>query len=271
MGVQTSKQDFSYSDGLSFEISTDNGSSWFDIGVMGDGATFTFNYEKSDLEAGNAENPDPFAKDLTLAMAPSDLWTWSSEAIEKLGAGLFTRTAVAGTTVSGAEQVVASGDWSFDRVIMLDGQNSDGSEPTINSVTGSTDGAGATDDYDVVELAGGWALVPRDGTNFTTELQSLTIDYDYTPAAMYELTAGTTSKVLVPYQCRFTHYTNDDLTTYDYRLTAFRVSPDSGGLVFNKLGAKSDNDLDTWTVAMTAEIDSGLADGSQLFKIEMEA
>ena len=270
MPNQTSETSFSYSDGLSMEVSTDNGSSWLDVGVMADGASFTYNYDKSELEAGNAENPDPLAKNMTLAMAPSELWTWKSQSIEKLSAGLFTRTAVAGTLVSGAEQVAASGDWSFDRIIMLDGQNASGAEPTINSITGSVDGAGSSDDYDMVQVAGGWGIVPRDGTNFATESQALTVDYDYTPASMYELTAGTTSKVLVPYMCRFTHWTDDALTEYDYRVTAYRVTPDAGGLVFNKLGAKSDNDLDTWTVALTAEVDTGLADGSQLFKIEQE-
>jgi hypothetical protein len=271
MGAQTQVKKFGYSDGLSFEISTDNQTTFKDVGVMGDGAQFTFNYDKSELEAGNAENPDPLAKNLKLSIAPSDLWTWDSEAIEKLGAGLFTRTAVAGTLVEDFVQDVLSGDWSFDRVIMLSGQNYDGSEPVINSVTGSVDGAVGADDYDLVSVAGGWGLIPRDGTVFTTEVQDIEIDYDYTPAAMYELTAGTTSQVLVPYVVRFTHWTDDALTTYDWRLTVFRVSPDSGGLVFNKLGAKSDNDLDTWSVAMTGEVDSGLADGSQLFKLEMEA
>ena len=271
MPVQTSKTNFSYSDGLSFEISTDAGSSWLDVGVMDDGASFTFNYDKSELESGNAENPDPIAKNLKLALAPSGLWTWNSAAISALGAGLFTRTAVAGTLVSDASQAVLSGNWSFDRAILLANQNFDGSEVTIVSVTGSVDGAGSADDYDIAEIAGGYSVIPRDGTNFTTEVQTLTIVYDYTPAAHYVLAAGTTSKVLLPFVCRFTHYTNNALTTYDYRLTAFRVSPDSGGLVFNKLGAKSSNDLDQWTVAMTAEIDSGLADGSQLFKVEMSA
>ena len=272
MGVQTSKTDFSYSDGLSFEISTDSGSTWLDVGVMEDGASFTFNYDKSELESGNAENPDPLAKNLTLAMAPSPLWTWDTEAIEALGAGLFTRTVVAAAEVTGASQAVASGNWAYETGILIKNQMGDGTAPTINSVTGSIDSTLTLGtDYYLVNGSGGWSIVVTDSVDVTTEAQTITIGYDYTPAASTVLTAGTTSKVLLPFQCRFTHWTNDVLTTYDYRLTAYRVSPDSGGLVFNKLGAKSSNDLDTWTIAMTAELDSGLADGSQLFRIEQSA
>ena len=267
MGDQTVKQKFSYPDGVSMEISTDNGSTWLDVGVMMDGFSATYDYSVSEVEFGNAENPDPQAKNLKLSLSPSELVSWDSQVVEQLSAGLITRTVVAGTLVSGEDQVVASGDWEFGKGILLTGQNATGTAPTINSVTGSVDGLAAADDYTLVKLPGGWYLQPLDGTNFTTEAQSLTINTDYTPAAGYNLSSGTSSKVLVPYWVRFTHYTDDALTTYDYSLDAYRVYPNAGGLVFNKLGAKSDNDFDTWTVALTAERDSGRADGSQLFTI----
>lgn len=270
MPVQTTAENYKAPDGLRFDISTDGGSSWEDIGAMGDGVEFTYNYTKTEVEFGNAANPDPLAKNQQLAMTPSDLYTFKSSALGKVGAGLFTVTAVAGTLVSGAEQIVTSGNWAFDEGIELDGQNANGTAPTINSVTGSVDGAGAADDYTTVLVDGKWRLVPLDGTNFITEDQDLTIDYDYTPAAMYETTAGTTTKVLVPYQCRFTHYTDSSMTTYDWRMTVYRVTPDSGGITISKKGAIGDNTYDTWTLAITGDIDTGLADGSQLFKLEQD-
>lgn len=268
MGNQTNETDYSYSDGLSFEISTDGMSSWLDMGVMENGASFSPTFDKSDLEAGNAEDPDPLAKNQTITMSPSALWTWKSANIAAISGGLYNRTAVAGTETTD-DQVVASGDWSFDNAILLTGQNGDGTEPTVNSVTGSTDGAGSADDYDTALINGGWYLIPRDGTNFTTESQSLAINVTYTPAAMYEITTGETTTVLEPFAARFTHWTNDALTEYDWRMTIYRVTPNS--VTMEKLGAKSDNDLDSWTIELEGEVDTSRTSGDQLFKMEMEA
>lgn len=267
MADQTFKTDYSTSDGLRAEVSIDNGSSWLDFGVLEDGATFTYDFDAPEIEKGNAADPPLIAKNQTLTMAPSELNSWDSEVISALSNGLISLTAIAGTPVAGGTQLVASGDWSFDKGIYLTGQNASGLAPTINSVTGSIDGAGTADDWDISEQAGGWYLVPRDGTNFTTEVQTLTIDSDYTPAAMNELTAGSSSHVLESVWVRFTHHDTTALTTYDFRITCYRVYLNSG-LAFTKLGAKSGNNYDTWTASMVAKRDSGLADGSQLFKIE---
>lgn len=271
MPVQTNKVANSVSDGVRMDYSKDSGSSWNDCGVMDDGFNWTYDFETSELEWGNAENPDPIAKNLVASISPSELRTFDPQVIEGLSAGLISREVIAGTLVSGEDQVVASGDWGFETGILLTGQNASTAVPTINSVTGSVDGAGAADDWTTVLLPGGWHLVPLDGTNFTTEAQTLTINSDYTPAAQENLYSGTTSKVLAPVQVRFTHYTDDAFTVWDYRITFFRVSPSSGGLTINKLGAKTANDYDSYSIALRAQIDSGLADGQQLFKIEQKS
>lgn len=267
MPNQTIKEDYSYPDGLRMDISVDSGSTWNDVGVMADGVGWTFNYDLSEVENGNAADPDAQAKNMSVAVAPSAFRSWDVSVLQKLSGGLMSTEAVAGTLVSGADQVVAEGAWSFDTAIYLTGQNSAGTAPTINSVIGSVDGAGAADDYDLVLTDGGWYLVPRDGTNFATEAQSLTINTDYTPATGTYLHAGTSSKVLTYYQVRLRHYTDAAFTTFDYEVLFYRVRPDAGGLVLTKSGALSGNDLDEWTLAMTAEIESGNTDGRQLFRI----
>ena len=269
MADQTVKTKFSTSDGLRGEISTDDGSTWADFGVMDDGATFTYDFDAPPIEWGNAADPDLIAKNQKLTMAPSALNSWDSDIMVALSNGLFTLTAVAGTIVSGATQTITSGNWEFDKGILLEGQNASGLVPTINSVTGSVDIAGAADDWTTVLGAGGWYLVPLDGTNFTTEAQILVIDYDYTPSSMNEITAGSSTKTLTAVQVRFTHHDDDTLTTYDFRLTCYRVFLNSG-LSLTKMGAKSGNNYDSWTVGLTATRDSGLSDGSQLFKLEQK-
>jgi len=266
MGDQTVKEKFSTPDGLSFELSLDNMSTWKDVGVMDDGANFVHEYDAPPVEFGNQQNPSPIAKNQKLQMDPSELISWDSEVMAALSAGLVARTAITGSLVEGAEQVVASGDWGFDKMILLSGQNAAGTVPTINSVTGSVDGAGDADDWTTVEGAGGWYLVPLDGTNFETEAQTLTIDTDYTPASGYNLKAGTSSQTLTSVAIRFTHWTDDALTLTDWQMTCPRVFP-NGGLNLTKLGSKSGNEFDKWSIALTAERDNTQTDGEQLFTL----
>lgn len=106
-----------------------------------------------------------------------------------------TSSDVAGSLVSGATQVLTSGEWAVNTYYAITNQNGDGSAITINSVTGATDGAlTANDDYDIVKLASGeYGIVLQDvasATNLTTVSQNVTIDYDYTPNASEKLVLG---------------------------------------------------------------------------------
>lgn len=116
------------------------------------------------------------------------------DTLENIFKGLVTKSSVAGSTVSGAEQVVASGDWNYNVFIPFTYQNGAGTQPTINSVTLGTDGAIVLNtDYHVVKdpATGNWGIIIRDTTDVTTEAQTVTINTDYTPAAAKVITAGT--------------------------------------------------------------------------------
>lgn len=107
--------------------------------------------------------------------------------------GLVTAASVAGTPVAGASQVVASGSWNYNVMIIIANQNGDQTQPTINSVTLGTDGAIVLNtDYMVVKDAGTneWGIIIIDSATVTTESQTVTINYDYTPAASKTLTGG---------------------------------------------------------------------------------
>jgi hypothetical protein len=101
-----------------------------------------------------------------------------------------TPSDVSGVLVPGATQVVASGDWGYNDPVVVENQNGDGSPLTINSVTGGTDGLlVANTDYFVGQNAAGQTIVTIiDSTTVTTESQSMTIDYDYTPNSREDLT-----------------------------------------------------------------------------------
>ena len=100
---------------------------------------------------------------------------------------LFTTTSsdVAGSLVSGATQVIASGTKAFNEFTAITNQNGSGAAITVNSVTGATDGLLVADtDYVVTKDADGtYWIVIIDSATVTTMAQNFTIDLDYTPNA----------------------------------------------------------------------------------------
>jgi hypothetical protein len=175
---------------VKMEISLNGGSSFTDLGV-GDAFAYTENVTKLDQTPDNGQTPETLEgiSEQTINVS-GNLWEYDLQKLKNLRGGIDNFTSTAAGTISGANQVISSGDWAFDNAILIQGQNADGTAPTVNSLTGSTDGAGAADDYDLVKSGDQWFLVPLDGTNFTTESQDLTLDYDYTPSASEKFSSG---------------------------------------------------------------------------------
>lgn len=267
MAAQTTTEDYIFPDGVAFEVSTDDGSSWYDLGVLAAGAVVTYNYDKVETGSGNKGKLCSRAKNETIALAPSALWSWNLQNISKLSGGLFNYTAVAGTPVAGATQVEASGDWSYNQFILIENQNADASAITVNSVTGGTDGLLVVDtDYYVGQNAKGeYGVFVIDSATVTTEAQTMTIDYDYTPATGKTITAGTSSVVLSRVWCRLRHYTDTALTTYDIECKVYGCDLDAG-IGFNLKGANEDG-VDEVTLSMTGNVDTSLTDGAQLLEL----
>ena len=106
-----------------------------------------------------------------------------------LDAGLITLSTVANSLVSGAVQVFADGSWGYNDPVVIENQNGDGGILTINSVTGGTDGllVANTDYYVGQNENGDTTITVIDSATVTTESQSITVDYDYTPNASKKL------------------------------------------------------------------------------------
>lgn len=144
-------------------------------------------------------------------------------AIAALSGGLYALSTVAGTLVEDEEYVASSGAWSFDKFILLPGQNASGAKQTIASVVGSVDGALVLDtDYFQVKLDEvGWGIYIIDSTTVTTEAQNITITYDYTPVASTVLKTGGV-KIISPIELKFeTRDANDKPVTYIF----YKVNP----------------------------------------------
>jgi len=266
MSAQTNVSKYIIPDGMNIAISTDSGSSWSDIGLLAGGATLTHNFTKQTINGGNKNKIVDRIKDQTVALAPSALWSQDLAVFEKLGGGLYTRTAVAGTPVTGASQVVAANGWAYQKFIKLTNQNYDGSAVTVNSVTGSVDGLLAvnTDYYIGRNEAGEYGIFVLDSATVTTVNQTLTINTDYTPAASSYITAGTSLLELTSFQVRMRHYTDVGLTAFDQEVYVYNAATDSG-IQFNFKGQNEDGLFET-TMSFTGSLDESRTSGDQLFK-----
>ena len=177
---------------VAFFYSTNNGSTFTNVGV-GDSFAFTEEITPLDSAPDNGETPDNLKGVASqTATITGNLWEYNLTKINAMRGGIDILSSVASSLVSSAEQEVASGDWSYNVPIVLSGQNQSGAIPTINSVTGGTDGALVLlTDYTTLKQADGqWAIVILDSVDVTTEAQTITINTDYTPSASESLSTG---------------------------------------------------------------------------------
>lgn len=183
--------------------------------------------------------------------------------IEEIMGGLATVTTVNGDPVTGAEQVISAG-WTAEKEYVLEGQNGDASKPTINSVSGSSSGAGSVDDdYFLVKGADGrWRIVLRtDGTATFGTGESITINYDYTPAESKALKFGSSSAEITPKIVQF-------LLTQAGKIFRVRVwaAKNENGLSLSFPAAQNDTPSNI-PVQMKGRIDKDRAEGEQLLEI----
>ena len=169
----------------------EDASSLVDIGVIRSGV-FNNLAENQEIPFDNA-NPIRRVSNGNKVSLACEIQEINLTNLAVIDGGLLTLDTVAGTLEAGVDQVVASGAWAYEKFIALANQNGDGSKPTINSVTGGTNGAlTVNDDYFVTQVGDQWGIVVRDGTNTTTESQNLVIQYDYTPNASKRITFNET-------------------------------------------------------------------------------
>lgn len=116
-----------------------------------------------------------------------------ADTLENIFKGLLVKTTTAGSPLSNETNVTASGSWAYNTFIPFEYQDSDGTAPTVDSVTGGTDGALTLNtDYIVVQHDDGrWGIMILDSTTVTTLNQTITVQIDVTPTASKTLTGGT--------------------------------------------------------------------------------
>jgi hypothetical protein len=200
------------------EIGDDVGS-LKDIGIV-KGVTFAEELTKRILGADNAEELHFVGKQR--ARVTGDQQELDLAKLFEIRGEIESYSTVAGTLVSGVDQIVYAGQWGYNDFIQIENQMGDKTQPTINSVTASTDGALVedTDYYVGQDDDGDWGIFIIDSATVTTEDQNITINYDYTPLASKKLEGGGTGKEMASKVVRLT---NTDENGKVLRLTLWKA------------------------------------------------
>lgn len=178
--------------------------------------------------------------------------------------GLDNYTEEEGDLVDDAMQKVAAGTWAFGKFIKIEHQNHDLGEITIDSVKGdSTEYAEDTDYTLVQDAAGNWGIIVVGGGDASLT-HNLTIEYEYTPAAMKKLASGGRLSI----EPRIVRVTNTNEFGKEFRITVFAAEVEGG--ISLDLPADEDEDPAMTEIKLEGSCDENRAIGEQLFIIEDE-
>ena len=243
-----------------FEVGDDIGS-LVNLGAMR-GINFSESWDKIEIESDNAGRVTAAIRNQRAALA-GDLMEINLVNLYELRGGIDNYVATPGTLVGGAAQLVAQGNWGFNDFIKIENQNHDGTAITVNSVTGSVDGALTVDnDYYVGQNEDKeWGIFVADGLTATTEGQNLTINYDYTPAASRKFTSG--GRVTI--NPKVVRVTNTNAEGKIFRITVFKATVEEG--ISIELQSDESGEVATTPINLVGTLDDSRAVGEQLFEI----
>jgi len=109
-----------------------------DLGVLKGDTSIGITYDKVKVQGSKAETLIDYVKNMK-AEATFELYQLHLPNIEKLLDGALTVTPTPGTPLTDQGEVIAAGNWEYDRFYPLEHQMGAGTVPTINRVAGSVD------------------------------------------------------------------------------------------------------------------------------------
>ena len=232
------------------------------MGVLKGDSAIEITYDLIEALGSQAEEVLSYAKNMR-AVATCELYQLHLPNIEKILDGIATVTSQAGVLQAGVNDVVNSGDWEYDKFIPFVNQNGDGSSPTVNSVTGSVDGALVedTDFFVIMNEAGVWGYYVIDSATVTTEAQNLTANTDYTPAASKTLKMGSPSASLTAKIVEFSKTQNSKI----FRVRLWSAKNEAG-LTIGFPDSNADEPT-SMPISLSGRLDSDKTDGEQLIEI----
>jgi len=238
-------------------------SSLVNLGAMRD-VQFDETWEKVQVRSDNAGIVQAGIRDHRAAIAGS-LMEINAENLHIIRGGLDNFETETGDTITGEEQKVNSGQWSFNELILIPDQARK-TNISITAVEGNgaayTEGPG--EDYVVAEDNQGNKGVIIFDTATTDEDHDLTITYDYDPIEAKILTSGGRIN-LDERVARITNYDEDGKA---FEITIFKATPEEGLTI--ELQGDHEEDPAVVPIRMTGTIDDNRDKGEQLFKIRDE-
>lgn len=204
------------------------------------------------------------------AAVQGNLMEINLENLALIRGGLDNYSEEEGTLVPDAKQVITKGTWEFGKFIKIEHQNHDLGEIDISSVKGDqTDYTTVAGDYVLVQdAAGNWGIIVNDsegggGTNTDIE-HTLTIEYEYTPAAKKILASGGRLSIAP----RVVRITNTNEFGKEFRITIFAAEVEGG--INLELPSDEDEDPAMTEIRLEGSCDEKRTIGEQLFVIEDE-
>lgn len=235
----------------------------FTKALFANGVTFQKNVESTSIEFDDVGTVQEEVSDEVVDLSFESGQILNMDFVEEVSGGLSSVESVAGTLVPAASYTADSGEWLFDKFILLPGQNASGAKQTITSVTGSVDGVlVAGTDYEVVNIDGlGWGISIHDSVTVTTEVQDVVVIYAYTPAVQKILKTGG-NKVINPIEMKYETIDADGNAVEYY---FYKVYPN--GSFGHGFSPENAAEPVTMPMAFQAKKDNTRATGDQLFRI----
>ena len=184
--------------------------------------------------------------------------------LNSIRGGIDTYSTTSGDQVVGHSYVVASGAWKYDKFIAFDHQMHDLSKITPTSVTAGTDNVLTENtDFFIAQDAstGKWGIVVIDSAKLTTEAQTITIVYTYTPAATKVLKSG--GKLTI--SPKVVRITNTNAAGKTFVITVYKASNAQG--ITLELVSDDSEDPNVIPIKLDGVLDVTRTAGDQLFEI----
>ncbi len=187
------------------------------------------------------------------------------EKLHLIRGGLDNYSEEEGDLVDDAKQTVLADTWAFGRFIKIQNQNHDLSKITINSVKGNQTEYTEDTEYQLLQdAAGNWGIIIIDDENDADLNHNLTIEYEYTPAAVKKLASGGRLSIAP----RIVRITNTNEFGKEFRITVFAAEVEGG--ISIDLPADEDEDPAMTEIKLEGSCDEQRGIGEQLFLIEDE-
>ncbi len=240
----------------------DNEANLVNVGVLPEDkeTTVSVSYDSVEVKGSKNEDVQRYVKNMS-AEGKFSIYQILLDNIAKFSKGLITLESVPGTPVTGQTQTIKAG-WENKRLYRLDGQNADGSEPTVTAKKGSTT-LTKGDDFHVLKAADGdfYVSLNTAGTSHIATTDVITLTLGYTPKASVKAKMGAPSVEITPQVVRFMKMQGDK----KFQITLWSATNSSGlSFAFPASSADKPTSID---VTMTGGLDTSRAVGDQLIEI----